>query len=82
MPKVLRQSAPRYPTLAGRRKQEGMVELAFTIAPSGRETDVQVLRSEPPGVFDRAAVAAMEDWRYEAPGQEIRATRTFEFRMD
>ncbi|WP_395793184.1 energy transducer TonB [Aquimonas sp.] len=82
MPKVLRQSTPLYPTLAARRKQEGMVELAFTISTSGRVTDLRVLRSEPPGVFDRVALTAMEDWRYEAPNQDIRATRTFEFKMD
>lgn len=82
VPRILRQVAPRYPPIAGRRGQEGEVEVAFTINPDGRVSDVVVIRSEPPRVFDRAAIAAMEDWRYEAPGRSVRSSRTFAFRMD
>ncbi len=82
LPRLLRQVAPKYPPAAGRRRQEGQVEVAFTINADGRVSDVQVISSNPPRVFDRAAIAAMEDWRYEAPGRSIRSTRTFAFRMD
>lgn len=82
LPRALRQVAPKYPPVAGRRRQEGQVEVAFTINPDGRVSDVQVLSSDPPRVFDRAAMAAMEDWRFEAPGRSIRSSRTFLFRMD
>jgi protein TonB len=82
LPRVLRQVAPKYPPAAGRRRQEGQVEVGFTINPDGRVSDVQVISSDPPRVFDRAAIAAMEDWSYEAPGRSIRTSRTFVFRME
>ncbi len=82
LPRVLRQVAPNYPPAAGRRRQEGQVEIGFTINPDGGVSDVQVISSDPPRIFDRAAIAAMQDWRYEAPGSSIRTSRTFVFKME
>lgn len=82
LPRVLRQVAPKYPPIAGRRRQEGQVEVGFTINPDGRVSDVQIISSDPPRVFDRAAIAAMQDWSYVAPGRSIRTSRTFVFKME
>lgn len=82
MPKLLRQVPPRYPQAAGRRGTEGRVELGFIITREGRVADVQVLSSEPPGVFDRAAIDAVKEWRYE-PGQaDVRARRAIVFKLE
>lgn len=82
LPKVVRQVPPRYPPGAGRRRLEGTVEVGFTINPDGSVSDVEVIRSDPPRIFDRAAVAAMEEWQYEAPGRSVRASRSFVFKLD
>ncbi|MEX2207906.1 MAG: energy transducer TonB [Myxococcota bacterium] len=55
---------PEYPERALRFRREGVVELEFTIAIDGTVHDIRVLRSEPEGVFDRAATKALAKWRY------------------
>jgi protein TonB len=81
VPAVRRQKMPRYPVAAFRRKVEGRVDLAFTITTEGRVDNVQVVSSEPPGVFDDAAIEAIEGWRYEPPSEPVRATRMIEFKL-
>ncbi len=80
--RVLNQAAPRYPPQAFRRRQEGSVELEFVVNPDGSIGEVTVLSATPRGVFDREAVNAMKQWRFEAPGRELRARRAFDFKME
>ena len=56
---------PAYPRSAQRRGQTGWVDLRFTVNADGSTSDVVVVESEPGRVFDRAAIAAVEKWRYE-----------------
>lgn len=82
----LRQVQPGYPPDAARRRQEGWVELSFTIGVDGRVTDVQVVRSQPARVFDREAISAMQQWTFEPAlrdGQPVpsRGARRMEFRL-
>jgi protein TonB len=67
---------------AARRNTQGRVEVSYTINSDGRVSDVQIVSSEPPGVFDRAARDAVEDWRYEATGRSTRTIRSIEFRLE
>lgn len=55
---------PRYPTQAARAKQEGYVIVAFIVTPEGTTTNVRVTDSRPIHVFDRAAIDAVERWRF------------------
>ena len=55
---------PEYPERALRFRREGVVELEFTIAVDGSVQDIRVVRSEPEGLFDRAAKKALSKWRY------------------
>lgn len=55
---------PVYPQSAVNRGIEGYVLVQFTIDTLGRVTDVEVLESSPRGVFERAAVQAVERFRY------------------
>ncbi|MBK6725725.1 MAG: TonB family protein [Xanthomonadales bacterium] len=64
-PVLVRQVRPVYPAAAARRRQEGWVEVSFTVAASGDVTDVNVSRAQPRGVFDRDAVRAVSQWKYE-----------------
>lgn len=82
----LRQAPPSFPVDAARRRQEGWVELEFTIGSDGAVRDVAVVRAQPTRVFDREAVRAMQRWTFEPAlreGQpvETRARRRIEFRL-
>lgn len=55
---------PRYPERALARGLEGRVLVEFTIGRSGAVSEARVIASEPPGVFDAAALEAVRQWRY------------------
>jgi protein TonB len=62
---VLVKGAPaRYPTAAMRARQEGWVVVSFTVDPDGSTSDVKVVESQPRHVFDRAAIDAVERYRF------------------
>jgi TonB family protein len=54
-----------YPTRALQTNVEGWVELGYTIAPDGSVTNVKVLNSTPPKVFDASASKAVSHLRYQ-----------------
>ena len=53
---------PTYPPVAQAARVQGIVILEAVIGPSGRVTEVKVLRSVP--LLDAAAVAAVRQWEY------------------
>jgi protein TonB len=55
---------PDYPPRAEAQGIEGWVKVQYTITGTGAVTDVKVVESEPPSVFDNAAVKAVSRWRY------------------
>lgn len=61
--KMTRPPRPKYPTNA--KGVEGWVRVEFYVTPEGRTERVRVLSSEPAGVFDAAAISAMEGARFE-----------------
>lgn len=71
-------SPPRYPRRAVERGIEGWVDLEFTVAQSGGTEDIMVLDASHDRYFRDEAVAAVEDWRFEA--REIRG-RTVDQRV-
>lgn len=56
---------PQYPAGAVTRGIEGWVQLEFTISPTGRVVDPQVIAASPPTTFDRAATRALSRWKYQ-----------------
>lgn len=56
--------APNYPPRAAARGVEGWVQVQFTITPTGSVRDAVVVKAEPEGVFDAAAIEAILRWRY------------------
>ncbi len=77
---------PAYPPAAARRRIEGVVELEFTIGVDGSLSDVQIVRSEPPGVFDREAMRAAMRWRFQpktidGEPTEARGRKSLTFRL-
>lgn len=63
------QVAPQYPRVALNRGVEGYVTLSFTVTTTGRTRDPMVIKAvtkdgTPTSVFDRAAIAAVQGFRY------------------
>lgn len=71
--------APKYPVEALRASQSGEVQVEFTVAADGSVTSARVVRSNPPRVFDREAVAAVKRWRFEPTGAAVTTRRTIGF---
>jgi protein TonB len=67
-PKPLERPQPAYPSLAERAGVEGKVRLRFDVAADGGVSNVRVIESTPPLLFDSTAIYAVTSWRYE-PGQ-------------
>ncbi len=81
VPKLLRDSAPRYPLAARNRRIEGSVQVAFTIQPDGSVSDVRTISAQPEGLFEQAALAAASRWQFEATPRRVSTTRTLTFRL-
>ncbi|MDJ0939155.1 MAG: energy transducer TonB [Woeseiaceae bacterium] len=56
---------PKYPRRAAEREVSGWVELEFMVMEDGTTSNVEISRSEPDKVFDRAAIDAVERWEFE-----------------
>lgn len=61
---LLKAVQARYPTGALRAGQGGWVIVGFTITADGRTKDVHVIDAQPRHVFDRAAMEAIERYRF------------------
>lgn len=61
---LLKAVGARYPTAAMRAHQQGWVVVAFTIDPDGQTSSVKVVDAQPRRVFDRAAMDAVERYKF------------------
>ena len=73
-------SMPTYPETARQRRVEGYVDVEFTVNAQGSVEQPRVVASQPSGVFDAAALAAVSRWRY--PPAQDRAPQTLQQRVD
>ena len=55
---------PIYPRRAKMMKLEGFVLLEFTITQVGGVRDIEILKSQPPNIFDRSASRALSKWKF------------------
>ncbi|MFP6655686.1 MAG: TonB family protein [Myxococcota bacterium] len=55
---------PQYPERAAQRGIEGRVLIEFTITKLGSVTDAKVVAYEPSKIFNRAALKAVSQWKY------------------
>ena len=63
LPQPVYTPAPRYP-LEVKGGVRGWVDLEFTVNVDGSVSDIQVLGSQPKGVFDQVATHAVHNWTY------------------
>lgn len=78
---------PTYPRRARQAGIEGWVTMEVTIRPDGTVADAEVIESDPPRLFDEAAMNAMERWKFRpkvVDGSPVaqRAKQTIEFTLD
>lgn len=71
--------APDYPPRAYRAGTSGEVLVEFTVGVDGSVTDARVVRSDPPRVFDREALDAVRDWRFQPLAAPVTTRRTIAF---
>ncbi|MDT3334757.1 energy transducer TonB [Shewanella sp. SP1S1-7] len=58
------QVSPRYPIDAAQSGKEGYVVVGFDITADGTVSNVRVLDANPKHVFDKAALSAVQNWKY------------------
>ncbi len=56
---------PEYPMGAATNRIEGYVLLRFTVTETGTVADPEIIRSQPAGIFDRAALRSVLRWKYQ-----------------
>ena len=78
---LLSQVEPEYPRGAQRRGRGGFVCMNFTIQPDGRVSDICVVEDDPPRLFDRAAAAALAQWRFKPTGAAVPSGNCLQFYM-
>ena len=83
----LSRQPPEYPYKAARRGIEGWVRVAFDVTATGTVENVEVIESEPPGVFDIAATRAVSRWRFKprmVNGEAVagKASQVVEFELN
>lgn len=64
LPQALREIVPDYPADTGRQRVSGKMRLQLKIEADGRVSDIEVVSSDSPGVFDDAVVRAFRDARF------------------
>ena len=77
---------PTYPSRALAKGQEGFVDVQFDVTAAGKTDNVIVLRSEPEGYFESAAVRAIKRWKYlpdeERAGEPVTLQERISFRLE
>lgn len=53
-----------YPITAAKQDIEGFVQLTFDINAEGTPVNIEVIKSEPEGIFDEAAICSLSKWTY------------------
>ena len=67
---LLKKVEPYYPERSRRLGQEGHVLVCFEVDASGKVRNPEIIRAEPEGHFERAALNAIRQWRFKAAQDE------------
>jgi TonB family protein len=58
------------------------VKVRLSVDLEGNVTDVQMLLSEPPGVFDEAVLTAVKQYKFKKDGTTYQADQEIVFKLD
>lgn len=72
-PRIASQVEPDYPEGARRQGLHGRVVARFLVTAEGHVSRLSIVSAEPPRVFDRAVLAALEKWRFHPASFQGRA---------
>lgn len=75
--KVIARTAPSYPDLARRMHLSGKVKVEVVITPAGLVKSAKLAGGTP--VFERSALDAVKQWRFEAADKETKESILLEF---
>ena len=73
---------PKYPKAAAQNGVEGSVTFEFNLSDEGKVQNLQIVRSEPEGIFDEAAETSIRQWTF-TKNQHIKGRKryTMEFKL-
>ena len=78
--KVVSRMAPQYPDLARRMLISGTVKIEATVSPNGRVKSTKVIGGSP--VLMKAALDALQSWKWESTPSESKELIELTFRPD
>ena len=67
-PEFVTGDMPNYPEAAKADRTSGWVDVEYLISPQGETSNISVIASSPAGVFDKAALEAVDTWRFRVIG--------------
>jgi protein TonB len=73
---------PKYPPEAEAQHIEGRVRVRLSVDLDGNVTDVEMLGSEPPGVFDASVLEAVRQFKFKRDGTTYKADQEIVFKID
>src|SRR5215471_1109991 len=80
--KPVKKVRPVYPPEAEAQRIQGRVKVRLSVALDGSVTDVQILASEPEGVFDEAVLIAVRQYKFKRDGTTYHADQEVLFKID
>lgn len=80
--KPVKKVRPKYPPEAEAQHLEGRVKVRLTVELDGSVGNVEVLLSEPPGVFDAAVLEAVRQYKFKKDGTTYKADQEVVFKID
>lgn len=80
--KPVRKVKAKYPPEAEAQHIEGHVKVRLSVSTEGDVTDVQVLQSEPQGVFDESVLEAVRQYKFKRDGTSYKADQDVIFKID
>ncbi len=80
--KPVRKVKPQYPREAEDNHIEGRVKVRLTVELDGTVSDVKILLSEPPGVFDEEVLKAVWKYQFKRDGTSYQADQEIIFKID
>lgn len=75
-PNPIYRAKPAYPASARASKIEGYVVVRYSVSASGSVSNVRVVSANPPGIFNSATIAAVQQWRFKPSPQGAQGRQT------
>lgn len=80
--KPVKKVKPKYPPEAEAQHIQGRVKVRLNVALDGSVAGVEILVSEPPGIFDEAVLEAVKQYKFKRDGTTYQADQEILFKLD